>query len=280
MIMRSDDLPDPEGPVSPSVSPRGTLRLIPFRISTGPAFPSRDRCTSSRVRTGSVMVALKLIRSFGYGARTRARNLLAAGLLALTAGAAAAEVVIAALGDSLTQGYGLAQETGFVPQMERWLRANGAEVRLINAGVSGDTTAGGLARINWTLTDDVDALIVALGGNDVLRGIDPGVARDNLDGILAVAQERGLPVLLVGIAVPPNYGSEYQDAFLSIYPELAEKYDTALYPDFLAPITAGERQSALGALMQGDGIHPNARGVEAVVEAMGPSVLKLVERAE
>ena len=193
--------------------------------------------------------------------------------------ASAGEAVVAALGDSLTQGFGLVPENGFVPQLERWLKAEGAEVRLVNAGVSGDTTAGGLSRIGWTLTDDVDALIVALGGNDVLRGIAPGVARENLDGILAAAGDRGLPVLLVGISVPGNYGPDYQAEFSAIYPDLAKAYGALLYPDFLAAL-GEDRDRALAEWMQGDGIHPNATGVARIVEAMGPSVLELLGRVE
>lgn len=198
----------------------------------------------------------------------------------MTVAAAQAEpVTIAALGDSLTQGYGLAPDQGFVPQLEAWLRERGAEAELINAGVSGDTTAGGLSRIEWTLTPDVDALIVALGGNDLLRGIDPAVSRANLDGILDVASTRQLPVLLVGMDAPANYGAEYETAFDAMYPVLAEKYDAILYPDFLAALAAQEdRQAALTEFMQPDGIHPNAKGVSLIVEAIGPSVLELIER--
>lgn len=201
---------------------------------------------------------------------------------ALPAPLSAAEpVVIAALGDSLTQGYGLAPEDGFVAELSRWLDAAGAEVEIVNAGVSGDTTAGGLSRIEWTLTPEVDALIVALGGNDVLRGIDPAVSRRNLDGILAVAQARDLPVLLVGIDAPGNYGADYEAEFDAIYPDLARRYDTLLYPDFLAAISGqADRAAALSDLMQADGIHPSAEGVTRIVGDMGPSVLKLVARAE
>lgn len=116
--------------------------------------------------------------------------------------AQADEVVIAALGDSLTQGYGLVQEDGFVPQLQAWLAEQGADVTIINAGVSGDTTAGGLSRVDWTLTPDVDALIVALGGNDLLRGIAPEVSRANLQGILSAAAANSVPVLLVGMQAP------------------------------------------------------------------------------
>ncbi len=199
----------------------------------------------------------------------------------VSAPAFAEEVTIAALGDSLTQGYGLVPEFGFVPQLESWLSAQGADAVVVNAGVSGDTTQGGLSRIGWTLTQEVDALIVALGGNDVLRGIEPATARTNLDGVLKAATEQSVPVLLVGIAVPGNYGPEYQAEFEAIYPELAEAYGALYHSDFLAPITeAGDRATAIATLMQADGIHPNADGVAQIVEAMGPRVLELVERAK
>lgn len=195
--------------------------------------------------------------------------------------AIAEPVTIAALGDSLTQGYGLVPDQGFVPRLEGWLREQGAEVALINAGVSGDTTSGGLARVDWTLTPDVDGLIVALGGNDLLRGIDPALSRSNLDGILAAAQARDLPVLLVGLEAPGNYGADFKAAFEAMFPELSAQYDTLLYPDFLAPLTAEtDRNGALRLYMQGDGIHPNAAGVERIVEGIGPSVLALIEQAE
>lgn len=188
----------------------------------------------------------------------------------------AEEVVIAALGDSLTQGYGLPAQDGFVPQMQRWLDAQGADVRLINAGVSGDTTAGGLSRADWTLTPEVDGMIVTLGGNDLLRGIDPGVSRANLDGILQAARAAQVDVLLVGMRAPGNYGPQYKDAFDAIYPDLAETYDTLLAPSFFAGIGAEQDPAAARAFMQGDGIHPNADGVARIVEVLGPDVLSLV----
>ncbi len=195
--------------------------------------------------------------------------------------ATAQPVVVAALGDSLTAGYGLPQEEGFVPVLEDWLEGQGAEVELRNAGVSGDTTAGGLSRIDWTLTDDVDALIVGLGGNDMLRGVDPATSRENLDGILAAAQERGLPVLLMGLTGSGNFGPEYKAAFDAMYPELAAQYDAVLYPDFFAALTTLEDQAAARRdHMQGDGIHPSASGVQLIVEDIGPSVLELLERVE
>ena len=188
--------------------------------------------------------------------------------------AAAAEMKIVALGDSLTHGYGLPIEDGFAPQLEAWLRANGApEARVINAGVSGDTTAGGLARFDWSVAGGADAVIVELGGNDLLRAIDPAASRANLDGILAKAGERGLPVLLTGMQAPLNYGPDYKAAFDAIYPELAEKHG-ALYDPFFLEGLVGER-----ALFQSDGIHPNREGVAKIVERFGPLVLDLIERA-
>lgn len=189
-------------------------------------------------------------------------------------------MTIAALGDSLTQGYGLVPEDGLVPQLSRWLADEGADVTMINAGVSGDTTAGGAARIGWTLTEDVDALIVALGGNDVLRGVAPSEARANLDTILAETTSRGLPVLLIGISAPGNYGPDYKAEFEAIYPDLAEEYDTLLFADMLAPIASQGTGAALAEFMQGDAIHPNAEGVALIVEAIGPEVLNLVERVD
>lgn len=185
------------------------------------------------------------------------------------------EVVIAALGDSLTQGYGLPADQGFVPQLEMWLQAQGHEVRLINAGVSGDTTAGGLARIGWTLTEDVQALIVTLGGNDLLRGLPPETARANLAGILQAAEEAGVTVLLIGMEAPLNYGPDYKAAFDAIYPDLAAEFGTLYAESFLAPVTAAPD---LRAVLQADGIHPNAAGVALIVDALGPAVEALVER--
>lgn len=189
--------------------------------------------------------------------------------------ATAEPVVIAALGDSLTQGYGLIEEDGFVPQLERWLQEQGAEVRVINAGVSGDTTAGGASRVEWTLTPDVDGMIVALGGNDLLRGIDPEVSRGNLETILKVAQAEDVGVLLVGMQAPGNYGAEYKQSFDAMYPELAQAYQTQYANSFFDGLAADGDPSAVGQFMQADGIHPNAKGVSQIVETLGPFVLDL-----
>ncbi|WP_299618114.1 arylesterase [uncultured Tateyamaria sp.] len=190
-------------------------------------------------------------------------------------------VTIAALGDSLTQGYGLPVEDGFVPQLEGWLTAAGHDVRVINAGVSGDTTAGGLSRAAWTLTPDVDAMIVALGGNDLLRGIDPEVSRANLGGILQAADAANVPVLLIGMQAPGNYGPEYKAAFDGMYPELAAEFGTLYLDSFFAGLgSVGTDPADVRQYMQADGVHPNATGVARIVEGVGPLAVELIAVAK
>lgn len=209
------------------------------------------------------------------------RNCTIALLLCAPAVSAAEPLTLVALGDSLTQGYGLSPEDGFVPQLQAWLTASGADVTVINAGVSGDTTAGGRARLDWTLTPDVDAILVTLGGNDLLRGIDPATSRENLAAILATTQARALPTLLIGMEAPGNYGPEYKATFDSIYPDLAAQYGATLVESFLAPLLAGTKDPAAArAYMQPDGLHPNAEGVKLIVAALGPAVLTLLAQIE
>ena len=199
----------------------------------------------------------------------------------LGSAAQAEEVVIAALGDSLTQGYGLPAEEGFVPQLQAWLDAEGVEAKIVNAGVSGDTTAGGRARVDWTLTPEVDAMIVTLGGNDMLRGLDPAQARGNIDDILAAAKRAEVEVLLVGMSAPGNYGAGYKADFEALYSDLAEAHGTQFYPDFFTGLLAEEKGAAsarsetVQRYFQGDGIHPNAEGVALIVEDIGPAVAEL-----
>lgn len=201
-------------------------------------------------------------------------------IVAGTPASADEKITIAALGDSLTQGYGLVQDEGFTAQLQTWLTAADQGVTILNAGVSGDTTAGGLARVDWTLTPDVDAMIVALGGNDVLRGTPPDVARANLEGILAKAAERQIPVLLIGITVPDNYGAEYKTDFAAIYPNLAAQYDTLFIESFLGPLMQlGTMSEILATYFQPDGIHPNGTGVGIIVETFGPKVVELAQQA-
>lgn len=203
-------------------------------------------------------------------------------VVTLWAGLAAAEpVTIAALGDSLTQGYGLPIEQGFVPQLEAWLDQAGHDVDLINAGVSGDTTQGGLSRVGWTLTPEVDAMIVTLGGNDLLRGIGPEVSRANLDGIVAAATEAGVEVLIVGMQAPGNYGPEYKSAFDAMYHEVAAAYGALYLDSFFAGLGGpGIDPAEVRHFMQPDGIHPNADGVARIVEGLGPSVEALIARVD
>ncbi len=192
--------------------------------------------------------------------------------------AAAEPLRLVALGDSLTQGYGLPAEAGFVPQLEGWLRAEGRDVTVLNAGVSGDTTAGGRARLGWTLADGADAMIVALGGNDLLRGILPEVSRANLDAILTEAAAQDVPVLLMGMEAPGNYGPEYRAEFDAIYPGLAEAHGVPLVASFLAPLIEGlDDPAGLGAYLQSDGLHPNEAGVARIVEGIGPEVLRFLD---
>ena len=204
----------------------------------------------------------------------------------LGSGLALAEpVTIVALGDSLTAGYGLDDPvTGLVPQLEGWLKARGHDVVVQNAGVSGDTTAGGLARVAWALGPDADALIVTLGGNDLLRGLDPAASKANLDGILKEATAKGLPVLLVAMKAPGNFGPEYKAAFDGMYADLSAQYGTLLADDFFAGLRAAGADpsdpSSLAAFMQPDGIHPNPEGVRLIVEGLGPKVEELIARVK
>lgn len=212
--------------------------------------------------------------------RRRLRMAGIAGLALLAAGAAQAAdpLEIVALGDSLTQGYGLPPDQGFVPRLQAWLDAHGAGARVINAGVSGDTTAGGLARLDWSLGPGTDALIVALGGNDLLRGLPPEAARANLDRILTRAGERGLPVLLIGLTAPGNYGAAYKAGYDDMWQELATAHGALLLRDFLAPLIAMD-PAARAAMLQPDRLHPAAPGVERIVAHVGPAVLDLIARA-
>lgn len=192
-----------------------------------------------------------------------------------------APVTLLAIGDSLTQGYGLPQGEGLVPQLQAWLQAHGHRVSIVNAGVSGDTTAGGRARIGWSLTPDVQAVMIALGGNDLLRALPPAQTRANIDAMLSEVNRRGLPVLLAGLSAPGNYGPDYQNAFDAIWPEMAAAHGAVPVPDLLAPLGAlsPEERAARG-LMQADNIHPSAAGVKLVVEALGPQVETLLAQVK
>ncbi|WP_425097630.1 arylesterase [Tropicibacter sp. S64] len=222
-----------------------------------------------------------MFERFTYGSHCGCSKGLAALLVWMALPVQAADVDILALGDSLTQGYGLIEQEGFVPQLRNWLAEHGRDVRVINGGVSGDTTAGGLARVEWSLTPDIDAMIVTLGGNDLLRGIAPDVARSNIEGILKIAAAHDLEVLLIGMQAPGNYGADYKADFDALYPELAVQYGTLYLESFFAGLIGeGEDPADLGDFMQPDGIHPNGKGVARIVDVIGPMVEALIERVE
>lgn len=179
---------------------------------------------------------------------------------------------IVALGDSLTAGFGLERGQGFVPQLQAKLIAEGYDVEIINAGVSGDTTSGGRSRLNWSVGPEADGVILELGANDMLRGLPVKSARDNLDAIVAGLNERQLPTLIAGMHAAPNLGKEYGQEFDAIYPDLAKKYSTLLYPFFLEGV-AGD-----ATLNQPDGLHPTKEGVAVIVKNILPSVKELIEK--
>ena len=215
------------------------------------------------------------MKSPSYGHLRRLVQALAfAAVLATASHAAAARTLrLVALGDSLTAGLGLAPGKAFPDRLEAALRAKGWDVKVINAGVSGDTAADGLARYEWAVPPDADALIIELGANDMLRGLKPEATKATLAAILDKARAAHLPTLLAGMRAAPNLGPEYADQFSAIYPALAKAYDVPLYPFFLDGV-AGDPK-----LNQPDGLHPTADGVEVIVQKILPSVEALMKQA-
>lgn len=194
--------------------------------------------------------------------------------LAGSTGAGAAEPLkIVALGDSLTAGYGLEPALALPALLQGLLEKRGEAVVVDNAGVSGDTAADGLKRLDWSVGPDADAVIVALGANDMLLGRDPALAKRALDKILKALKKRGLPVLLAGMRAPVNFGTDYQNDFDRLYPDLARKHDALLYPFLLDGVALDP------ALNQADGIHPNEQGARLIAARILPSVLELIGRA-
>jgi acyl-CoA thioesterase-1 len=191
-------------------------------------------------------------------------------LLALGAPAAARVTEILAFGDSLTAGFGLPAAATFPARLEARLRADGVAARVVNAGVSGDTTAGGLARLDWALAGKPDIVILELGANDALRGIDPKEVRANLDAMIGKITASGAKLLLAGMRAPANWGEEYRAAFDRIYPELARLHRVALYPFFLDGVAMDPQ------LNQPDGLHPNERGIAVLVDRIAPILARLI----
>jgi acyl-CoA thioesterase I len=191
-------------------------------------------------------------------------------LLCADTAAAASPPQILVFGDSLAAGFGLPPEGSFPAKLEERLASDGIRTRVVNAGVSGDTTAGGLKRLDWALAEKPDLVILELGANDALRGIDPDTVRANLDAMIGKINASGAKLLLAGMLAPPNWGEDYKKQFDALYPELAKAHGVALYPFFLDGVAMQP------ALNQPDGIHPNARGVAALVERIAPHVAKLL----
>jgi acyl-CoA thioesterase-1 len=194
-------------------------------------------------------------------------------LLGMTAGlscAIAKPTEILVFGDSIAAGFGLPQQEAFPARLEAKLRADGLSVHVINAGVSGDTTADGLARLDWSLAEKPDLVILELGANDALRGLDPAAVRANLDKLIGKIEASGAKLLLAGMQAPANWGEQYQQAFNGIYPELAEAHGIPLYPFVLDGVALDPK------LNQPDGLHPNERGVAIIVEHIAPYVARLM----
>jgi len=184
----------------------------------------------------------------------------------------ASEPVIVVLGDSLAAGLGLPQEQSFPAQLERALRAKGHNVKIANAGVSGDTAANGLERLDWAVSPEADAVIVELGANDALQGMPPEATRQALEEIIKRLQAKNLPILLAGMEAPRNLGQDYVEDFKEVYLDLTSRYDVVFYPFFLEGIATNT------SLFQPDGLHPNAQGVAKIVEGMLPKVEELLAR--
>jgi acyl-CoA thioesterase-1 len=215
------------------------------------------------------------LRHFVHAAVCSVAFLFVANFFAVMVAPARAEtgakpIKIVALGDSLTAGLGLPESEGFVARLQRALAAKGLNATIINAGVSGDTASDALARLDWSVPDDTDAVILEIGANDMLRGIKPAVTRAAIDTILQRLKDRHITVLLCGMRAAPNLGTDYAAAFESIYPDAAAKYDLPLYPFFLNGVAAD-----LGRL-QHDGLHPNAAGVGVMVDGILPQVEQLI----
>ena len=206
------------------------------------------------------------------------RRSIATALLSITLVGASAppeRPLVLAFGDSLTAGYGLDQGLGFAPQLQATLRRNGIAAKVVDGGVSGDTTEAGKARLGWTLDGldrKPDLVILELGANDMLRGLDPKLTETNLDAMLAELKRRQIPVLLAGMRAAPNLGPAYISRFEAIYSPLAQKHEAALYPFFLEGVAAQQ------GLVQADGMHPTFKGVKIIVARITPQVKRALER--
>lgn len=226
---------------------------------------------SMRIAYGHCFAAVEGLRQLF----ARSLVLGIAGGMLMTASASAQApadkpIKLVVLGDSLSAGLGVPADAAFPARLQKALRDKGMAVDIVNAGVSGDTTSGGLARLDWSVADGTQAVILELGANDALRGIDPKIAHDALAQILARLKARGVAVLLCGMLAPPNYGEQYSAQFDAIYPDLAKQFQVPLYPFFLQGVAGDTR------LNQADGMHPTPEGVDIIVKAILPSVEALL----
>ena len=228
------------------------------------------------IAAGAALALASHIGDVAAGVRKAGIGVVLAALVTATgtarAPAADRPINIVAFGDSLTAGLGLAASQAFPAQLQRALVAKGIAVNIANAGVSGDTATGGLSRLDWSVPDGTDAVILELGANDALRGFDPAVTRKALDTILHRIVERKISVLLCGMLAPPNLGPEYGRAFNAIYPDLAAETGAILYPFFLTGVATDPK------LNQADGLHPTAAGVAVIVAGILPQVEELIAR--
>jgi acyl-CoA thioesterase I len=229
-----------------------TARLTPSKINFA-------RHIHVAARTWTSFVTILALLLFSYGPTTAADQ----------------PIRILAFGDSLTAGYGLDDlADSFPAQLERALKAKGYDVKLIPAGISGDTTTGGLTRIEWSLAEKPDAVIVALGGNDGLRAVDPAVTEKSMAGIVARIRRDGTPVLVAGMLAPPNLGRDYADRFNAVFARVAKTNGALFYPFFLDGV------ASIPSLNQPDRIHPNPKGVAVMVEKIMPDVVRLIDQVQ
>jgi acyl-CoA thioesterase-1 len=249
-------------------------------MSTIPALPSKDSETFSNKIEGLCMI--NNLKNFYYASRYEAKNLLNKAIIHLiilmVPTFCYSEPKVFFLGDSITHGFGLPEDEGLINQLSNWFSNNDITVDFINGGVSGDTTAGGLERLSWSLTEDISAVVVALGSNDVLRGFPPEITKENLSAIIDIAQSNKLPVLLIGTYAPGNYGQEYKSDFDAIFIDLAEEKNIAYIDSYLKPLLDEvSKGKDVMHLLQADGLHPNLNGVQVIVEYVFPQLLKFLQ---
>src|SRR5246127_4315801 len=288
ITISSVDFPEPDGPIRPSASPEATRKLISFRMWTRAAPVPSERLTlememvsGARPDNCEGSMRLSMARSYGTSsARVERRRLNLMHIVVLMVammtawptfsqpapGGEANPIKIVILGDSLSAGLGLPGPAAFPARLQKALNDKGLDVEISNAGVSGDTASGGRDRLDWSVPEGTEGVIVELGANDALRGIDPKITREALSALVSRLKARGIAVMLRGMLAPPNNCSDYASQFNTIYPDLAKSFGVALYPFFLDGVAADAK------LNQADGIHPTPAGVDIIVTRIVPTV--------